>query len=101
IASSPATFAGEKVIVVTNELQWAQLESEDYKTYIARLRAIGCPEQTLRDIIIADLDKLLAPEIVAAAGRRTDLKYWHSEEEEMLNDVNPHETFLKQREIEK
>jgi hypothetical protein len=104
VASSrqpPRAHPSETVVVVTNSVQWSQLESEDYKTYIARLRAIGCPEQTLRDIIIADLDKLLAPEIVAAAGRRKDLKYWHSEEEEMLNDVNPHEAFLKQREIEK
>jgi hypothetical protein len=97
----PRADTSGTIVVVTNYAQWSQLESEDYKTYIARLRAIGCPEQTLRDIIIADLDKLLAPEIVAAAGRRTDLKYWHSEEEEMLNDVNPHETFLKQREVEK
>ena len=96
-----STPAETTVVVVTNQLQWSQLESEDYKTYIARLRAIGCPEQTLRDIIVADLDKLLAPELVAAAGRRTDLKYWNSEEEEMLNDVDPHEVFLKQREIEK
>jgi len=64
---------------VTNSLRWAQLESEDYKTYIARLRGIGCPEQTIRDIIIADLDKLLAPEIAAAYGRRKELRYWHPE----------------------
>src|SRR5262249_13505646 len=80
---------------------WAQLESEDYKTYIARLRAIGCPEQTIRDIIIADLDKLLAPEIRAAYGRRTDLKFWQPQEEEMLNDVNPREVSRKERDIDK
>jgi hypothetical protein len=56
--NEPVLF--EKLVVVTNELKWAQLESEDYKTYVARLRSIGCPEQTIRDIIIADLDKLLA-----------------------------------------
>jgi hypothetical protein len=94
----PATT--EKVIVVTNSLRWAQLESEDYKTYIARLRGIGCPEQTIRDIIIADLDKLLAPEIAAAYGRRKELRYWHPEEAEMINDVNPHEVFQKQRAID-
>ena len=94
----PATT--EIVTVVTNSLRWAQLESEDYKTYIARLRGIGCPEQTIRDIIIADLDKLLAPEIAAAYGRRKELRYWHPEEAEMINDVNPHEVFQKQRAID-
>src|SRR5579859_490119 len=37
---------------------WGQLESSDYKTYISNLRAIGCPEQTIRDIITADVDNL-------------------------------------------
>jgi hypothetical protein len=84
----------------TNHFHWGQLESEDYKTYIARLRAIGCPEQTIRDLIIADLDKLLAPEIRAAYGRRPELKYWHPEEEEMLNDVNPREVYERERQID-
>jgi hypothetical protein len=101
-ASRPAAPATkEKVTVVTNSIRWAQLESEDYKTYIARLRGIGCPEQTIRDIIIADLDKLLAPEIAAAYGRRKELRYWHPEEAEMINDVNPRDVFQKQHELEK
>lgn len=103
--ASPAqelvAHAVEKIVVVTNQFHWAQLESEDYKTYIVRLRLIGCPESTIRDIIIADLDKLLAPEVASAQGRRKELKYWHSEEEEMLNDVDPREAFRKQREIDR
>lgn len=99
--SRPAPPAAtEKIMVVTNSLRWAQLESEDYKTYIARLRGIGCPEQTIRDIIISDLDKLLAPEIAAVYGRRKELRYWHPEEAEMINDVNPREVFQRQREID-
>ena len=103
VAASPLvkTSIVEKVIVQTNQLRWAQLESEDYRTFIERLRSIGCPEQTIRDIIIADLDKLIAPEIAAAYGRRKELKYWHPEEAEMQNDVNPGEVFKKQREIDK
>jgi hypothetical protein len=37
---------------------WNQLESSDYRIYISNLRAIGCPPQTLRDIISADVDTL-------------------------------------------
>jgi len=92
----------ETIVVVTNALlHWSQLESEDYKEYIERLRAIGCPEETIRELIIADLDKVMAPEIQAIHGRRPELKYWHSEEEEMANDVNRHELANKEREIEK
>jgi hypothetical protein len=39
---------------------WRNIESPDYKTYIANLRAIGCPEETIRDIIKADVNKLYA-----------------------------------------
>src|SRR5688572_27249118 len=53
--------AGAGVTVIrTNGFNWAQLESEDYRMYITRLRSIGCPEQTIRDIVIADLEKMMA-----------------------------------------
>lgn len=35
--------------------RWSQVESTNYFAYIANLRTIGCPEQTIRDIISADL----------------------------------------------
>jgi hypothetical protein len=34
------------------------LESDDYRKYISNLRAVGCPEAVIRDIIVADLDDL-------------------------------------------
>ena len=44
---------------------WSQLESQDYKEYIARLRAFGVPDHVLRDIIIADVNKLYRPRLAA------------------------------------
>jgi len=35
--------------------RWSQVESADYPAYIANLRAIGAPEKTIRDIILADV----------------------------------------------
>src|SRR5688500_4005096 len=40
---------------------WSEVESADYKEYIAKLRAVQCPEDTIRDIIVADINKLYAP----------------------------------------
>ena len=37
------------------KFSWSALESADYRTYITNLRSIGCPEQTIRDIILADV----------------------------------------------
>ena len=43
---------------VIQSFHWSQLESEDYRVYAANLRALGCPEATVRDIIIADVNEL-------------------------------------------
>ena len=40
--------------------QWAQVASENYPQYIDNLRAIGCPETTIRDIIRAEVDDLFS-----------------------------------------
>ncbi|MSU27655.1 MAG: hypothetical protein EXS27_07030, partial [Pedosphaera sp.] len=37
---------------------WRALESADYTVYAANLRAVGCPERTLRDILLPDIEKL-------------------------------------------
>ena len=59
-------------------VDWQMVESEDYKNYIANLRAIGCPEETIRDIIIADVNKLFAARQSQAAGgaARQEFQFW-------------------------
>lgn len=37
---------------------WSQIESDDYRQYVANLRGIGCPEGTIADIIRADVEGL-------------------------------------------
>ena len=85
---------------VAFRFDWSQLESEDYNTYIQRLRSISCPEQTIRDLIIADLDKLMAPRLQAIYGRRKDLHYWQPEEEELANNHDHRDWWRQEREIE-
>ena len=47
--------------VALDSFTWQRVESEDYKIYIANLRSIGVPEQTVRDIILAEIEKLYQP----------------------------------------
>lgn len=35
---------------------WSQLDAKDYHVYVKNLRAIGCPEPTVRAIVTADVD---------------------------------------------
>src|ERR1700690_2442954 len=37
---------------------WRLIASAAYRQYIANLRAVGCPEWLVRDIIVADIDDL-------------------------------------------
>ena len=52
------TDTGVAPLIKTNFLvrqqffTWQEVESDDYPAYIANLRDISCPEQTIRDIII-------------------------------------------------
>lgn len=48
-------------IPLPGKFTWQQIESADYKQYIANLRAAGCPEETIREIIVTDVNKLYAP----------------------------------------
>ena len=69
-------------IVARRQLfSWQDLESGDYAIYVANLRDIGCPEQTIHDIIIADVNALYArkraTEVVTA-----DQQWWR-------NDADP------------
>lgn len=52
-ASPPASNA---------EFRWSQLEAADYPSFMANLRRAGCPEQTIRDLIIADICELYSRE---------------------------------------
>ena len=37
---------------------WSEIESEDFLVYAENLRGIGCPEQTVRDILTAEINDL-------------------------------------------
>jgi LysM repeat protein len=66
------------VVVRRQFFSWREVESADYPTYIANLRDIGCPEQTIRDIIIADVNAMhsrkRATELLTA-----EQQWWRSE----------------------
>ena len=56
---------------------WAQLESADFKEYIARMRTFGVPEKTIRDIVITEVRKLYAPRMAALRPpKAANPKYW-------------------------
>lgn len=40
---------------VTNRFEWRQIESTNYDQLVANLRGVGCPERTIRDVVVGDV----------------------------------------------
>jgi hypothetical protein len=60
-SSNNTSGSNEPASVLINlPFNWSQLESEDYRAYVANLRAIGCPAATVRDVIVADVQDLFS-----------------------------------------
>ncbi len=86
VAAAATPEAGVRVVerrelvasVTTNTLQvgWGMVESDDYKKYIANLRSIGCPRETVRDIILADVNKLYASRFAPFAEPPRTNDFW-------------------------
>jgi hypothetical protein len=61
ISSLSATGRVKTHIIVRKQFfSWSEIESDDYPTYISNLKAINCPDATIRDIIVADVNQLYA-----------------------------------------
>jgi hypothetical protein len=60
----PVAPALDNVVVKTNvvvrreNFTWEQVQSTNYAVLINNLRAIGCPEQTIRDLVTSDINRI-------------------------------------------
>lgn len=87
VSNSGPAFAEKSNIAVTNHPSaeperrtWRRVESEDYRTYVKNLRAIGCPEQTLRDIVSADVVQAFGAKRAEALNQRYhNFQYWRAD----------------------
>ena len=107
IDSTPATpsppASESQVQVVTNTLvrkiTWEQVESPDYRQYIQNLRSIGCPDETIRDIILADVNKLYDAKRKQIRGASRKFEYWKAGNP-MAAMVGDSETLQRTRALE-
>jgi len=64
------------VLTTGNAFHWSQVESSDFQQYMANLRAVGCPEETIRDLVIAEINKLYSPKFAALMTQAQHYDYW-------------------------
>jgi len=79
-----APEASSAVVIQTNAFHWRQVESTDYRTYIANLRGIGCPEATIKDIILTDIMRLFAERRGQFYQNGREFKFWETREKHAL-----------------
>jgi RNA polymerase sigma factor (sigma-70 family) len=97
-ATSEAPISQPSVAnVITNpvretvKLDWRTVESMDYRRYIQNMRDAAVPEQTIADIIIADVNALFKPEFDAIKHKLNQerLQYWKTGGRDELASVAP------------
>ncbi len=78
-------------VVETNAFNWSQVESTDYRQYIANLRGIGCPEVTIKDIILTDVMRLYAQRRGQYSVNGREFKFWETDEKRELKESQAEE----------
>ena len=86
VAQRPRATPGNGPLAIQSQLDWREVESEDYRKYITNLRAINCPEETIRDIIIADVNKLFGSRRSQIEVTPKEYKFWQAEEMRQWDD---------------
>ena len=74
-AKQPTNSPKTHVVVRRPGFTWSEIESADYPAYIKNLRNIGCPERTIRDIIVAEVNELFADRL-ARELNLPEQKWW-------------------------
>jgi hypothetical protein len=72
------TQSEPKPAFTSKKFNWEQIEAQDYVKYIDSLRAVGCPEEKVRYIILADINELCAKKRLKEAVAH-DIQWWHAE----------------------
>jgi len=84
VASGVAVEPGP-VLSRTN-FNWENLESPGYSNYLSSLRTIGCPEDKIRYILLADINEMFARKRREEAKAR-DMQWWKAEPDIMIANV--------------
>lgn len=64
VPMTPTLTPPRPALLVTNAApfqrawHWRELESSDYTAYIQKLRSVGCPEQTIVDLVLMDVGRV-------------------------------------------
>lgn len=85
-AAVVTNVAALQPVLSQKKFNWEQLESDErgktneYQRYLESLRAVGCPEEKVRYIVLADINDLFSKKRLKEAVTH-DIQWWKSEPE--------------------
>ena len=79
VTNGPLRISKTNIFLRPRSFTWRDLESTNYELYVMNLRGIGCPEPTVRDIILADVNLLYARKRRELSTGTNDMEWWRSE----------------------
>lgn len=83
-----------KAVFIDRRIGWEQLQADEqsgtnvYKTYLESLRAVGCPDEKIRHIVMADINELFAKKRLKEAVA-LDMKWWRAETDLLTANALP------------
>lgn len=79
------------------QFTWRAVADRDLKRYIAKLRQVQCPEETIQDIILAEVDRLYQAKEAALGFRGEFIKVWEQSEPSREKDFEKAARFRQLR----
>jgi hypothetical protein len=81
--ASTNQLTGSQPVFTAKRIGWEQLDTPSYDDYLASLKAVGCPEEKIHYIILADINELIGKQRVKEAVAH-DIQWWRAEPEQSL-----------------
>ena len=79
VTNAPAAKkATPQLVPSTKQYGWQDVTNAGYRQYIENLRAVGCPEKQVRNIIVADVNDLFDKRRLEYAVK-TDVQWWKAD----------------------
>ena len=77
LSNQPVRIVKTNILIRPRTFTWQEVETADYAVYVENLRALGMPETTIRDIIVADIDQIFIQRQRAEAAQQ-DMEWWRA-----------------------
>jgi hypothetical protein len=81
---------------------WKDIQTDDLKEMIRRLRAVGCPEDTIQDLILAEVNRRYQSRTRELWPERYKAQpFWQVQKRDPAENRRNRETWRKERELQK